>query len=229
MSCSSCSCSDKPKFGYWKIRGLVGHIRQLLAYNKTDYQHDEYVVTGEQGNLCYEHWSNVKESMSLDFPNLPYYIDGEVKLTQSGAIFRYLGRKYNMVGDGASEQAQVDVIIDECADWRVLTSRVAYMPKEYTAKVTKALEEFLPIEFGRLDKLLGSNDYFVGNHLTIADFVAWDMIDISTKYLPSIIKQFPNIERFHQRFAALPAIASYNLAHKYMLNNKSASVNYPDC
>jgi len=229
MSCSSCSCSGKPRFGYWKIRGLVGHIRQLLAYNNVDYQHDEYEVTGEPGNLCYDHWSKVKETFSLEFPNLPYYMDGEVKLTQSGAIFRYLGRKYNMVGNGSSEQAQVDMIIDECADWRVFTSKIAYTPKEHTAKFTKEFEEYLPKEFGRLNKLLGSNDYFVGNHLTIADFVVWDMIDISTKYLPDIIKQFPNLEHFHKRFAALPAIASYNLAHKYTLNNKSASVNYPDC
>ena len=27
---------------------------------------------------------------------LPYYIDGDRKITQSNAIFRYLGRKYDM-------------------------------------------------------------------------------------------------------------------------------------
>ena len=30
----------------------------------------------------------------LPLPNLPYYIDGDLKLTQSMAILRHLGRKH---------------------------------------------------------------------------------------------------------------------------------------
>jgi len=38
-------------------------------------------------------WNNVKESFGFDFPNLPYMIDGETKLTQTNAILRYIATK----------------------------------------------------------------------------------------------------------------------------------------
>uniref|UniRef100_A0A8B9DWX2 glutathione transferase n=1 Tax=Anser cygnoides TaxID=8845 RepID=A0A8B9DWX2_ANSCY len=41
-------------------------------------------------------WINEKEKLGLDFPNLPYFIDGSTKLTQSNAILRYIARKHNM-------------------------------------------------------------------------------------------------------------------------------------
>lgn len=34
--------------------------------------------------------------MSLCPPQLPYFIDGSTKLTQSNAILRYIARKHNM-------------------------------------------------------------------------------------------------------------------------------------
>ena len=39
---------------------------------------------------------NEKFKLGLDFPNLPYLIDGSHKITQSNAILCYLGRKHHM-------------------------------------------------------------------------------------------------------------------------------------
>uniref|UniRef100_A0A4X1UTN1 glutathione transferase n=1 Tax=Sus scrofa TaxID=9823 RepID=A0A4X1UTN1_PIG len=41
-------------------------------------------------------WLSDKFKLGLDFPNLPYLIDGAHKLTQSNAILRYIARKHNM-------------------------------------------------------------------------------------------------------------------------------------
>uniref|UniRef100_A0A8C3EZ05 glutathione transferase n=1 Tax=Chrysemys picta bellii TaxID=8478 RepID=A0A8C3EZ05_CHRPI len=41
-------------------------------------------------------WTNEKDKLGLDFPNLPYLIDGQTKLTQSNAILRYVARKHKM-------------------------------------------------------------------------------------------------------------------------------------
>uniref|UniRef100_A0A8D2I2D6 glutathione transferase n=1 Tax=Urocitellus parryii TaxID=9999 RepID=A0A8D2I2D6_UROPR len=41
-------------------------------------------------------WLSDKFKLSLDFPNLPYLIDGVQKITQSSAILRYIARKHNL-------------------------------------------------------------------------------------------------------------------------------------
>ena len=54
-------------------------------------------------------WTNVKFKLGLDFPNLPYLIDGNIKVTQSNAILRYLGRKFGL--DGKTEADKVNRFI----------------------------------------------------------------------------------------------------------------------
>ena len=44
-------------------------IRLLLAYTGTDYEDRRLVDRSE--------WASVKPTLGLDFPNLPYFIDGE--------------------------------------------------------------------------------------------------------------------------------------------------------
>ena len=53
-----------------------------------------------------------------DFWKLPYYIDGELKLTQSYAIMRYIGRKHNLLGTNENEMIRVDLTINELEDFR---------------------------------------------------------------------------------------------------------------
>ena len=51
----------------------------------------------------------MKFKLGLDFPNLPYLIDGNIKVTQSNAILRYLGRKFGL--DGKTEADKVSKFI----------------------------------------------------------------------------------------------------------------------
>ena len=53
-------------------------------------------------------WFDNKFSLGLDFPNLPYYSDGDVKVTQSNAILRFISRKYDnkMLGTNMTEMAR---------------------------------------------------------------------------------------------------------------------------
>ena len=53
-----------------------------------------------------------KCKLDLDFPNLPYYIDGDLKLTQSMSIVRHLGRKYHLYGENQAEASRIDTILE---------------------------------------------------------------------------------------------------------------------
>jgi hypothetical protein len=49
-------------------------------------------------NLTFIVECNTTQAAFLDFPNLPYLVHDDVKVTQSMCIVRYLGRMFNLLG-----------------------------------------------------------------------------------------------------------------------------------
>jgi len=61
-------------FAYWKIRGLGQYLRHLLSYSGLDFQEVQYEN--------HDRWfKEDKLNLGFDFPNLPYLIEGDFKLT----------------------------------------------------------------------------------------------------------------------------------------------------
>ena len=88
--------------GYWNTRGLTHSICLLLEYTDSSYEEKRYVM-GDAPNFDRSQWLSEKFNLGLDFPNLPYLIDGSHKVTQSNAILRYLVRKNNLWRDRGGE------------------------------------------------------------------------------------------------------------------------------
>lgn len=63
-----------------------------------------------------------------DISQLPYYIDGDVKLTQSNAILRYVAGKHNLIGTNDKERIRVDLTENEVGDFRNGWVRLCYSP-----------------------------------------------------------------------------------------------------
>ncbi|XP_074971374.1 glutathione S-transferase 2 isoform X2 [Phalacrocorax aristotelis] len=113
--------------GYWDIRGLAHAIRLLLEYTETPYEERQY-RPGPAPDFDPSDWTNEKEKLGLDFPNLPYLIDGPTKLTQSNAILRYIARKHNMGGETEEEMLRVDMLENQIMDLRMSFVRLCYNP-----------------------------------------------------------------------------------------------------
>ena len=62
---------------------------------------------------------------------VPYYIDDDVKLTQTFAILKYLGRKHNLVPRNEAERIRVDLIEAEAMDMRNNWVNLCYMSQDF--------------------------------------------------------------------------------------------------
>ena len=126
-----------PQLGYWDIQGVNNNfwwlccnfdmflyltkgikfqlgqgVRMLLHYTNTKYEDTVYSIK----NVNEWQAAKANNAWDLDFPNLPYYIDGNVKLTQSHAILRHLGRQHGLYGLDDSHASEIDMLLDTIKD-----------------------------------------------------------------------------------------------------------------
>ncbi|XP_052554132.1 glutathione S-transferase 2 isoform X2 [Tympanuchus pallidicinctus] len=199
--------------GYWDIRGLAHPIRLLLEYTETPYQERLY-RDGPARESDPSDWSHEKEKLGLDFPNLPYLIDGSTKLTQSNAILRYIARKHNMCGETEVEKQHVDMLENHLMDVRMAFARLCYNPD--FEKLKPAYLEQLPGKLRELSRFLGSRPWFVGDKLTFIDFVAYDVLERLRMFTPDCPELQGNLGQFLQRFEALEKISAYLRSKRFM-------------
>ncbi|XP_061488567.1 glutathione S-transferase Mu 1-like [Rhineura floridana] len=199
--------------GYWDIRGLAHSIRLLLEYTDTPYEDKQYSA-GDAPEFDRSQWTSVKEKLGLDFPNLPYLIDGKTKITQSNAILRYIARKHKMCGDSEEEIIRVDMLENQVMDFRMNFAKLCYGP-DFEQLKPEYLEQ-LPGKIKLFSQFLGDRNWFAGKKITYADFLAYDVLDQHQMFEPKCLEQFPNLKDFIERFEALEKISAYMKSGCYM-------------
>ncbi|XP_068275381.1 glutathione S-transferase 2-like [Nyctibius grandis] len=192
--------------GYWNIRGLAHASRLLLEYTGTPYQERLY-CPGPAPDFDLSDWTNEKNKLGLDFPNLPYLIDGPTKVTQSNAILRYLARRSGLGGESEEELLRVDLLENQIVDLRDSFARLCYSPD--FEKLKPLYLEQLPGKLRELSRFLGSRPWFAGEKITFVDFLAYDLLDQYRIFVPQCPELGGNLGRFVERFEALPRVSSY--------------------
>ncbi|KAM6167604.1 glutathione S-transferase Mu 4 [Erethizon dorsatum] len=192
--------------GYWDIRGLAHAIRLLLEYTGTSYEEKKYSM-GDAPDYDRSQWLNEKFKLGLDFPNLPYLIDGTHKLTQSNAILRYIARKHNMCGETEEEKIRVDILENQVMDISNQLAIICYNPN--FEKLRAEYLEQLPGKMKLFSDFLGKQQWFVGDKITYVDFLAYDILDLQRIFDPKCLEAFPNLKDFISRFEGLKKISAY--------------------
>ena len=156
--------------GYWNVRGLTHPIRMLLEYTDSSYDEKRYTM-GDAPDFDRSQWLNEKFKLGLDFPNLPYLIDGSHKITQSNAILRYLARKHHLDGETEEERIRADIVENQVMDTRMQLIMLCYNPD-----FEKQKPEFLktiPEKMKLYSEFLGKRPWFAYIHTTHTHFTPY--------------------------------------------------------
>ncbi|VDN40701.1 unnamed protein product [Dibothriocephalus latus] len=155
---------------------------------------------------------------------LPYIIDGDVKLAQSSVILRYLGEKHGLGGKGAKEQAEIAMAEAAIKDLRTAFGCIAYSPNyekerpEFMPKYEKGIED--------IANYLGNKKWLMGHSITYVDFLLYENLCVFQIFEPSTFKKHPNLKQYVERFEALSKIKAYLASKRFIswpLNGWSAS------
>jgi len=200
----------KPVLGYWRFRGYAQAIRLMLGYVNVDFV-DKIYEMGDGPEFNRDDWLNEKFQLGLDFPNLPYFLDGEVKMSQSRAIMRHLARKHHLMGQTEMERNRCDVVAEQICDCRQAFTQQCYDVKYgtdfevngplYAANLTGTFRPF--------EDFLGDNPWMAGKVITWADFLVWEVLDQHLLFKPSCLDELPKLSSYHQRFKEQPTIEAF--------------------
>ena len=210
--------SKIPVLGYWDDRCYAEPIRLLLHYIGTEFEDRRHIV-GDAPDFDKTEWLETKRTIPLDFPNLPYYIDGDVKLTQTVAIMRHIARKHSMIPTNANDQSQLDMIEQEARDFHCRFVFLCYEPGFEKNKV--AFEnDWLPQKLDLLSRFLvkQGNQWMLGSRLTHADFIFYEAFDELLAYDSQCLGNVPNLKSYHSRFQELLGVKEYLNSSAFLSN-----------
>ncbi|KAH9517770.1 Glutathione S-transferase Mu 4 [Dermatophagoides farinae] len=203
-----------PILGYWNIRGNAQPIRLLLHYTKTRYKEKKYNFGKcDQDKII---WRSSKFNLELDFPNLPYYIEGNLKLTQSLTILRYLAKKHNLAGQTEKERTRIDLLEQQLRDYR--NEFIEASTNKNFEKARLIYLARLPEKLRALSSFLKERPFFCGNSLSYVDFMAYEYIDQHHYLSHELFEQYgcQNLVEYLQRIEALPTIKEYQYSQDYI-------------
>jgi len=137
MTSASLPAPEKPTLGYWAIRGLASQIRYELVYLGVDYAEEKY-EQGDAPDFDRSCWLEKKDTLGLKFPNLPYFIDSTTRLTDPGAIMKFIAHKYGpeLLGTSPAQIGQVEMVAQIVSDLKGATTMPCYTQGDRTA-ITK--------------------------------------------------------------------------------------------
>jgi glutathione S-transferase len=233
-----------PTLVYWDICGLGEACRLALAFAVDGFD-DVRLHPGDPGGSAGSYkaaWLAAKPVLAgcgMAFPNLPYYLAGSLKLTQSNAILRHIQRTSEKFAFDDETKAEIDMSLDQLVDADNALTGYCYRGSpdsihKILAKMDSHLAAFdLQLRNTNPDTS-GSTEAFVGRgQPSIADFKLYELVR-KTRLIAqelggaSAADPIARYERLQQHFAAveaLPAIREYLDSAAYQarpLNNPTA-------
>lgn len=190
-----------PTLGYWDTRGFVAPIRYVLHYSGvrfTDYMYGD----SERASATKEDYQTTKFNMGMDFPNLPYLWDGDLKITEMDAVMHYICTKWNkdLLGKNCTDSTRVRMLESLNRDLR----KAAYFPVFGDKHEIEVFEPALEPLGKNLDFMKKNNTQFLAaDYVTFVDFQFFEICN----WLCHVIPEKANREdmfAYQERMKNLP-------------------------
>ena len=193
------------KIGYWGFRGRVEPIHLLLELTETPYERVTYLMKEKE-----KWYDEDKVKLGFEYPNLPYLVEGDFKLTQANAIFKYLGKKTGLYACGdAKELGEMEMLWQALEDFKSPFFAVIFFTPDFEKAKQDFFNEKFPESLKKWEKRLADKKWLMGEKLHIGDIYFWNTLDYVETMEPSVFNNSPNVKRFKNDFEKLPQIAKY--------------------
>ncbi|XP_064484954.1 glutathione S-transferase 2-like [Ornithodoros turicata] len=205
--------ADKPLLGYWNIRGLAEPVRYILRYKGVDFEDRRYNF-GPPPAYDFSEWADNKAALNLSFPGLPYYIEGDVKLTQSLAIMRYLARKHGLDAANEVQKRELDLMEQQVCELRWGLGRVIFSldfdlsQKKYMALLPQTLEPYA--------KYFTDKKWVLGERISYVDFMMYETLDWIRIFSENGFRDMAPLIAYCDRFETLPTIRGYRSSNGFV-------------
>ena len=188
----------------WNVRGVAEPVKMLLEFLHLSYKE----IKLELGTP--DPWPRLKDTLGVDFPSLPYFYDGDSKLSLSGsiAICRFLAQKYSpkMVGSAMNEYAEVDTLLSITHDLRYNLDKVL---RGTLAETRATIMQSVNQQLERANRYMRAKVWLSGKQVSIADFEFCELLEYITSIDRSLLEAYPHLKKLQRKFNAIPEIAKY--------------------
>jgi glutathione S-transferase len=205
----------------------------MLAYCGVDYEEETYEVTGEAPDWDRSQWTDKKFNLGMPFPNLPYFFDGETKLSETVAIQKYIAKKYkpSLLGSNAAALGKAEMIYPQIWQLVVAGRGPAYAPLEEGKTVDdlkSSIEEAVTPLVEQIFEAMGGSTWVAGEELTWADFGLAEQLEYFAALFEGRLElSVPACADYLNRFNELEAIKAWNDSDRCLktrFNNVQANI-----
>ena len=186
-----------PVFGYWAIRGLGAPCRMMFYFCKVQFA-DRTFECGDAPDFDKSCWTDVKETLGLEYPNLPYLIDGDTKLTETAAIMQYIAKKWRpeLLGRNAVEVGRINMF------WaHVLKLKMDTTIPCYTGKSSEEIIDVGRPLLAKIVDVMGDSNFIAGENITWLDFYFAECLDMLNTLSDGLFfAEFPSMQTYWERF-----------------------------
>ena len=155
------------------MRGVGEPIRYLLEYIAHPWEDVQY-EQGDAPTYSMDAWTDVKDTLDLDFPNIPYLIDQDFKLTGGFAIMKYLANQYapELTGETLEEKVQIEVLYEQIKDIKTAITGPCYTGGDRDKLIVLVKRKMKP-----LVGYLGNKRYMIEDKITLIDFLMFELCE----------------------------------------------------